>query len=71
MLQGRKTPVPHALRHTFATTALAKGMDIKEVQGLLGHERLATTLIYLKAQPNGLVEKYRRVMEGDATPAAG
>ena len=38
---------PHVLRHTFATLALQKGISLAAVQKILGHDRLATTAIYL------------------------
>jgi len=37
---------PHSLRHTFATQLLAKGVDIRVVQILLGHSSLRSTEIY-------------------------
>lgn len=39
---------PHRIRHTTATDALRRGMGISEVQLLLGHEKIETTLIYAK-----------------------
>lgn len=34
---------PHSLRHTFATTALAAGVDVKVVSSILGHASTAVT----------------------------
>ena len=34
----------HELRHTFATHALASGVDVKTLSGILGHTRAAFTL---------------------------
>lgn len=45
---------PHLIRHTTATDGLNRGMGVEEVQAILGHENIATTMIYAKISKNNV-----------------
>ncbi|MBU5252399.1 tyrosine-type recombinase/integrase [Lysinibacillus capsici] len=44
--QVSKSLTPHVMRHTFATLAMDAGIELADLQHLLGHENPATTLRY-------------------------
>lgn len=50
---------PHVLRHTFAVTAVQKGLSLPALQRLLGHDRLTTTEIYLNLSPEEVVREFQ------------
>ena len=57
---GIERPVnPQTLRHTFASHLLDGGFDLSDVQHLLGHSDISTTLIYARADDQRLRELHR------------
>jgi integrase/recombinase XerD len=55
----RRPATPHVLRHTFAVTAVQKGISLLALQGLLDHDRLTTTEIYLNLSPEEVLREFR------------
>lgn len=51
----------HTLRHSGATYYLNKGMNLREIQQLLGHSRIDTTTIYTHINPIDLKNKFNEV----------
>ncbi len=47
---------PHLLRRTFATNLRVQGTEIADIQNVLGHEKVDTTMIYAHAKLRLLIE---------------
>ena len=61
---GRKLGInkvhPHKFRRTVATKAIDKGMPIEQVQSLLGHSQIDTTMHYAMVNQNNVKESHRK-----------
>ena len=52
---------PHSLRHYFATQLLEHGVNIRQVQQLLGHADISSTAVYLDLCPQHLHQAVKRL----------
>lgn len=51
---------PHKFRRTLATMAIDKGMPIEQLQQLLGHKRIDTTLQYVMVKQSNVKQAHRK-----------
>lgn len=51
---------PHKFRRTLATMLIAHGMPIQEVAAILGHEKLDTTMRYIRLDKSSVKNSYKR-----------
>lgn len=51
---------PHLIRHTTATDGLERGIPVEEIQQILGHVNIATTMIYAQVSQRNVRNSNRR-----------
>lgn len=62
-LAGLKQPLhQHCCRHTFATTMLAKGVDLEFIAEEMGHNNLNTTRVYARIPTEDMIVTYQNIM---------
>ena len=54
---------PHKFRRTLATHAIDKGMPVEQVQKLLGHAKIDTTMHYAMVNQNNVKASHRKYLE--------
>jgi site-specific recombinase XerD len=63
---GRRADIqkvhPHKFRRTLATRAIDKGMPIEQVQRLLGHVRIDTTMHYAMVNQSNVKNSHRKII---------
>jgi site-specific recombinase XerD len=58
--QAEQKAHPHKFRRTLATRAIDKGMPIEQVQRLLGHVKIDTTMHYAMVNQSNVKQAHRK-----------
>ena len=53
---------PHKFRRTMATMAIDKGMPVEQVQHLLGHQKIDTTMHYAMVKQHNVKQSHRKYL---------
>ena len=53
-----KPVMPHVLRHTFSIRCIKKGISLRSLQRLLGHDHITTTEIYMRMSPEDICKEF-------------
>ena len=61
-ISGVEDAHPHKFRRTMATCAIERGMPVEQVQKLLGHVRIDTTMKYAIVKQSGLKSAHRKYL---------
>ncbi len=59
---------PHKFRRTLATRAIDKGMPVEQVQKLLGHSKIDTTMQYAMVNQNNVKMSHRKYIHNFSVP---
>lgn len=52
---------PHCLRHTFGSVAIEQQMGLTQLQQIMGHSNIQSTMLYLSMSPKGLKDSLNRI----------
>ncbi len=59
----------HALRHTYASWLVQRGVQLKIVQEALGHKKIESTMVYAHLQPVHVKRAVSKALDGEFVAA--